>query len=89
MGGVGDADPLDAELAKLGMEMISPHRRNRKNPGRKTAGRYVGIAAAGRSSGYSRGWATSAARLPSMNSTPSTTSDFVQLGRILTLLRHA
>ena len=27
-----DADPLDAELAKLGVEMIAPHRRNRKRP---------------------------------------------------------
>ena len=27
-----DADPLDAELAKLGVEMIAPHRRNRKKP---------------------------------------------------------
>jgi hypothetical protein len=27
-----DADPLDAELAKLGVEMVAPHRRNRKKP---------------------------------------------------------
>jgi hypothetical protein len=27
-----DADPLDAVLAKLGVEMIAPHRRNRKKP---------------------------------------------------------
>jgi hypothetical protein len=27
-----DADPLDAELAKLGVEMIAPHRRVRKKP---------------------------------------------------------
>jgi transposase len=27
-----DADPLDDELAKLGVEMIAPHRRNRKKP---------------------------------------------------------
>jgi transposase len=27
-----DADPLDAELAKLDVEMIAPHRRNRKKP---------------------------------------------------------
>jgi transposase len=27
-----DADPLDEELAKLGVEMIAPHRRNRKKP---------------------------------------------------------
>jgi transposase len=27
-----DADPLDVELAKLGVEMIAPHRRNRKKP---------------------------------------------------------
>jgi hypothetical protein len=27
-----DADPLDSELAKLGVEMIAPHRRNRKRP---------------------------------------------------------
>ena len=27
-----DADPLDEELAKLGVEMIAPHRRNRKRP---------------------------------------------------------
>ncbi len=25
-----DSDPLDAELAKMGIEMIAPHRRNRK-----------------------------------------------------------
>jgi transposase len=27
-----DADLLDTELAKLGVEMIAPHRRNRKKP---------------------------------------------------------
>ena len=27
-----DADPLDAGLAQLGVEMIAPHRRNRKKP---------------------------------------------------------
>jgi transposase len=27
-----DADPLDGELAQLGVEMIAPHRRNRKKP---------------------------------------------------------
>jgi transposase len=27
-----DADPLDTELAKLNVEMIAPHRRNRKKP---------------------------------------------------------
>jgi len=27
-----DADPLDGELTKLGVEMIAPHRRNRKKP---------------------------------------------------------
>jgi transposase len=27
-----DADPLDEALAKLGVEMIAPHRRNRKRP---------------------------------------------------------
>ena len=27
-----DADPLDAALAELGIEMIAPHRRNRKRP---------------------------------------------------------
>jgi transposase len=27
-----DADPVDAELAKRGVEMIAPHRRNRKRP---------------------------------------------------------
>ena len=27
-----DADPLDATLAELGIEMIAPHRRNRKRP---------------------------------------------------------
>jgi transposase len=27
-----DADPLDAGLAQLGIEMIAPHRRNRKRP---------------------------------------------------------
>jgi transposase len=27
-----DADPLDEELAKLGVEMIAPHCRNRKKP---------------------------------------------------------
>jgi transposase len=27
-----DADPLDAALAELGVEMIAPHRRNRKRP---------------------------------------------------------
>ena len=27
-----DADPLDAALAELGVEMIAPHRRNRKKP---------------------------------------------------------
>lgn len=25
-----DSDPLDAELAELGIDMIAPHRRNRK-----------------------------------------------------------
>lgn len=28
----GAADPLDAALAELGIEMIAPHRRNRKKP---------------------------------------------------------
>ena len=27
-----DSDPLDAELAEAGVEMIAPHRRNRKKP---------------------------------------------------------
>lgn len=27
-----DSDPLDAELANRGVEMIAPHRRNRKKP---------------------------------------------------------
>jgi hypothetical protein len=27
-----DADPLDVELARLGVEMITPQRRNRKKP---------------------------------------------------------
>ena len=27
-----DSDPLDAELAELGVEMIAPHRENRKRP---------------------------------------------------------
>jgi transposase len=27
-----DADPLDAALLELGIEMIAPHRRNRKRP---------------------------------------------------------
>ena len=27
-----DADPLDVELARLGIEMIAPHRRNRTRP---------------------------------------------------------
>ncbi len=27
-----DSDPLDAELAKMGIEMIAPHRRNRRKP---------------------------------------------------------
>ena len=27
-----DADPLDAALSELGVEMIAPHRRNRKRP---------------------------------------------------------
>ena len=27
-----DSDPLDAELAKLGIEMIAPHKVNRKRP---------------------------------------------------------
>jgi transposase len=27
-----DADPLDVDLAELGVEMIAPHRRNRKKP---------------------------------------------------------
>jgi transposase len=27
-----DADPLDVALAELGIEMIAPHRRNRKKP---------------------------------------------------------
>jgi len=27
-----DSDPLDAQLAAQGVQMISPHRRNRKKP---------------------------------------------------------
>src|SRR5829696_6517583 len=27
-----DSDPLDAELKQMGIEMIAPHRRNRKKP---------------------------------------------------------
>ncbi len=27
-----DSDPLDAELAEKGIEMIAPHRRNREKP---------------------------------------------------------
>jgi transposase len=27
-----DSDPLDAELAERGIELIAPHRRNRKKP---------------------------------------------------------
>lgn len=27
-----DSDPLDAELKQMGIDMIAPHRRNRKKP---------------------------------------------------------
>ena len=54
-----DSDPLDAALEERGIEMIAPHRRNRKKP-RTQDGRKSGATrGAGRSSGCSRGWGTS------------------------------
>ena len=47
-----DSDPLDAILAERGIEMIAPHRRNRK----KKRPRTVAGLGATRDAGKSRGW---------------------------------
>ena len=55
-----DSDPLDAELKVEGVEMIAPHRKNRKR--RKTpVGPYVATRGGGRSSAFSPGSNGSAA----------------------------
>jgi hypothetical protein len=55
-----DSDPLDAGLAEEGIEMIAPHRRNRKKPKRPRTGASSGATRdAGRSSVSSLGSTTS------------------------------
>jgi hypothetical protein len=55
-----DADPLDAALAQVGVELIAPIAEAANAPRRRMSARCVGIGAGGRSSGSSPGWATSA-----------------------------
>jgi IS5 family transposase len=55
-----DSDGLDQELAEHGVEMIAPHRSNRKNR-RRMGVLSAGTAVGGRLNGSSRGFKTSAA----------------------------
>jgi hypothetical protein len=55
-----DSDKLDRELARQGIEMIAPHRCNRRRD-RVTAERCAATAAAGKSNASSPGWAITAA----------------------------
>ena len=55
-----DADPLDAALQERGIEMIAPHRRNRKKPETQDGRKLLGATrSAGRSSVCSPGLGTS------------------------------
>ena len=56
-----DSDPLDAKLRERGIEMIAPHRKNRKKKRPKTGASWGAIRSAGRWRGYSPGWGTSVA----------------------------
>lgn len=56
-----DSDRLDAELIRQGIEMIAPHRRNRKKSRRRTGGSSGATDGAGRSNGCLLGFRTSAA----------------------------
>lgn len=66
-----DADPLDAELAQLCVELIAPHRRNQTKPCRMID-RCVATNVDGRSSASSFGWAPSAVSSCATSVLPST-----------------
>ena len=54
-----DSDPLDEALAEEGIEMIAPHRKNKRKP--RTGANSGDTRGAGRSSGSSPGFRTSVA----------------------------
>ena len=51
-----DSDPLDAELAELGVELIAPHRRNRKKVKLRMVASCVVTSVGGRSNASSAGF---------------------------------
>ncbi|SFM99876.1 hypothetical protein SAMN05660836_02272 [Thermodesulforhabdus norvegica] len=53
-----DSDPPDARLAKCGIEMIAPHRKNRARYAPRMGANCDGTGGAGRSSACLPGWAT-------------------------------
>ena len=68
-----DSDKLDAELKLYGIEVIAPHRRNRKN--KTQDGRRGGTADAGRSRDYLLGCRTSADLWSATSATLRTSSE--------------
>jgi Transposase DDE domain len=76
-----DSDPLDETLLQRGIELIAPHRKNRKKKksqdGRKLSGATRG---AGRSRGFSRGFKTSGGWWFAMNTRMRTSWAWLNLG---------
>jgi hypothetical protein len=82
-----DSDKLDASLAEQGVELIAPHKTNRREHPRRTVVRCVATSGAGRSSGCSHGCSTSVASRLVMSITPATTW-VVHLGCLAILVRQ-
>ena len=82
-----DSDKLDSELRRYGIELIVPHRMNRKIRPR-TCVACDGIADVGRLNGCLRGYKISAGWLFVTNATSGNFLGMLHLGCCLILLRH-
>jgi len=83
-----DSDKLDDELRQYGIEVIAPHRSNRKNK-LKTGVGCADIIGAGKSKDCLPGFKTSAGSLRGSSAMPRTSSVcLLHLGSCLILLRH-
>lgn len=69
-----DSDPLDIRLAERGIEMIAPHRKNRKKAKTQDGRPLRRISGVGRSSACLLGWATSVTSSSGMSAMSRTTS---------------
>jgi len=69
-----DSDPLDRELGAIGLELIAPHKVNKKGLKPKMDGRLGNIATVGKSSGLLLGLKTSGVWLSGPSSTLRTSS---------------